>query len=124
MQVLERDRETKRQRETQKDRKYQKPTKGFSAVLGYTWKKGKCARMEHYTEGELTFLYDICCVSEDSEYSLYCEFFDAFIGEDQICFSQLENYIVQRGNPFNIENYCMQNLAVGSQDDEEAPKFQ
>lgn len=79
--------------------------------------------MEHYTKGQLTFLYDICCVSEDSEYSLYCEFFDAFIGEDQICFSQLENYIVQRGNPFNTENYCMQNLAVGSQDDEEAPKF-
>ena len=32
----------------------------------------------------------------------------------------LVNYVAQWGNPFNTENHCVQNLAVGSQLDKKA----
>ena len=43
------------------------------------------------------------CYLDESEYSLHHEISDAKTETDEICVSQLENYISQRGNPFNIE---------------------
>lgn len=51
---------------------------------------------------------------EESEYFLHHEISDAKTEADEICVSQLQNNISQRGNPFNIENEGTQSLAAGA----------
>ena len=68
-------------------------------------------------------MYDICCLDDESEYFLHHEISDAKTEADEICVSQLENYISQRGNPFNTENEGIQNLATGAQLDKKTSQF-
>ena len=68
-------------------------------------------------------MYDVCCFDDESEYSLHHEILDAKTEADEICVSQLENYISERGNPFNTENQGIQNLATGAQLDRKASEF-
>lgn len=94
---------------------YNKPAKGFSAIIGYTWKKENLLKWSIKHHEKWHFFYGICSFNEDNEYSLYCKFSDTIAEGDKICVSQLVNYVAQRGNPFNTENYCMHNFATGSQ---------
>ena len=51
----------------------------------------------HYEKRKVTnFLYDICCLDNESEYSLYRKTSDAKTEAGKICVRQLENYILQK----------------------------
>ena len=54
------------------------------------------------------------CLNNLSKYSLHHNILEAATKADEICGSQLENYISQRENRFNTDNQGIQNLATGA----------
>ena len=65
----------------------------------------------------------ICCLDDESVYFLHHKISDTKTEADEICRSQLKNFISQRGNPSNNENQGIQNLATGAQLDKKAFQF-
>ena len=94
-------------------KKYKKSAKGPSRIIWYTRRKESVLKWNiiHHEKRQFTdFLYYICCIDDESEYSLHHEISDAKTEADVICVSQLENYISHWGNPFNTENQGIKNL--------------
>ena len=52
--------------------------------------------MHHEKRQFTNFLYDICCLDNESKYSLHHKISDAKTEAGKICVSQLENYISQK----------------------------
>ena len=87
------------------EKEYNKSAKGPSGIIGYTRRKESVLKWNiiHH-ESDSSLISCICCLDDESEYSLHHEISDAKTQADEICVSLLENYISQRGNPFNTEN--------------------
>ena len=108
------------------EKEYNKSAKGPSGIIRYTRRKESVLKWNiiYHDKRQFTdFLYDICCLDDKSEYPLHHEISDAKTEADEICVSQPENYILQRGNPFNNENQGIQNLATGALLDKKASQF-
>ena len=100
------------------EKEYNKSAKGPSGIIGHTRRKESVLKWNiiHHEKRQFTdFLYDICCLDDESKYSLHHEISNAKTEADEICVSQPENYISQRGDPFNTKNQGIQNLATGTQ---------
>ena len=68
-------------------------------------------------------LCDICCLDDQCQYSPHNEISDAKTEADEICVSQLQNFISKWGSPFNTENQGIQQLATGTQLDKKGSQF-
>ena len=88
------------------EKEYSKSTKGPSGIIEYTWIKESVVKwniIQHEKPHFTDFKYGICCLNDENEHSVYHNILGTTIEVDEICLSQLENYISQRKNPFNIE---------------------
>ena len=80
--------------------------------------------MIHHEKRQFTnFLYGICSLNEESEYSLHHKFSEAITERDETCVNQLVEYISKYGNPFSTEDYDIQNLATVTQLDKKDSQF-
>lgn len=59
------------------------------------------------------FLKNLCCLNDDNEYSLHHEFSGATTEADERCVKQIVEYMMQRGNHFEISNDYLQNIVTG-----------
>ena len=99
------------------EKEYNKSTKGPSAVIGYTQRKESVRKWNIIRDSSL---YSTCSLNDKGEHSFYYEISEAATEADEICVSHPENYISQRGNPFNNENQVIQSFATGTQLDKKA----
>ena len=98
------------------EKAYNKPAKDHSGIIGITRKKEAVAKwsiIKHEKEQFTDLLYNLCSLDTDGEYSLHHEFSTAVTEADEICVTNIRNFVAQRENPFDTEYTTLKNVATG-----------
>ena len=88
------------------EKAYNKPAKSSAGIIGFTRRKEAVCKwnlIKHEKGKYRNFLYDICQMSDDDEYSLHHEFSERITLKDKASVAALMKNIKQRGNPFKLE---------------------
>ena len=88
------------------EKEYNKPAKGPSGIIGFTRRKEAVLKwdlIKHEKTKYRKFLYSTCFMNEYDEYNLHHEFSPTITETDIKSVSLIKEYILQRGNPFNLD---------------------
>lgn len=106
--------------------KYNKPAKSSSGIIGITRKKEAVCKwnlVKHEKSNYTSLLRDISGISHEDEYSLHHEFSQKRTETDKKCVKQVTSYMAERGNPFDVKEGLIKNLATGATLDDESSRF-
>ena len=109
------------------EKAYNKPAKSSSGIIGFTRRKEAVCKwnlIKHEKAKYKNFLYDVCNLDDNDEYSLHHEFSGRITKADTTSVAALMKNICQRGNPFDLSNpRGVMNIATGAVLTEEDEKF-
>ena len=108
------------------DSKYNKPAKVTLGIIAWTGKNEAVYKwnLMKYEKSSYTNLFcEISGINKEHEYFLHHEFSEQPTEVDKRCVSQLDSYIQERGNPFDIKEDATKNLETGTTLSDEATSF-
>ena len=109
------------------EKAYNKPAKSSAGIIGFTRRKEAVCKwnlIKHEKAKYRNFLYDVCQMDDDDEYSLHYEFSERITRNDNTSVAALIKNIRQRGNPFDLEQpRRIMNIATGAVLEKEHEEF-
>ena len=99
------------------EKAYSQPAKSFAGIIGLTWKEAVCQwnLTKHEKAKYWNFMNTVCQMDEDDGYSLHYEISDRITKADKHSIAVLMKNVLQRGNPFNLEQpKRIMNIATGA----------
>ena len=102
------------------EKTYSKTAKGPSGVIGITKTKEAVLKwniLKHMKTKYTYFLYDVCNMSDDDEYSIHHEFSSSETALDELQVQQIFSSISKYGNPFDLGSSSIKNLVTCSEVD-------
>ena len=107
------------------EKAYNKPAKSSAGIIGFTRRKEAVCKwklIKHEKAKYQNFMNTVCQMDENDEYSLHYEFSDRITKADKHSVAALMKNVLQRGNPFNLEQpKGIMNITIGAivENDEE-----
>ena len=99
------------------EKAYNKPAKDCSGIIGVTRKKeeavAKGAWLNMKNNNSQIF-YMIILLTTNDQYSLHHKFSQTITKFDENCVNQILDFVLQRGNPFNIDSKQVKNIVTGT----------
>ena len=111
------------------EKAYNKPAKSSAGIIGFTRRKEAVCKwnlIKHEKEKYRSFLYDVCQMNDDDEYSLHYEYSEKITMKDKVNVEALIKNIKQRGNPFDLDQSRgrgIMNIATGALLEKEKEHF-
>ena len=109
------------------EKAYNKPAKSSAGIIGFTRRKEAVCKwniIKHEKGKYRNFLYDVCQLDDDDEYSLHHEFSHRVTKKDNENVAALVKNISQRGNPFDLgQPKGIMNIATGAVLEKEDEQF-
>ena len=100
------------------EKAYNKQAKSSAGIIGFARQKEAVCKwnlIKHEKAKYKNFLYDVCQMNDDDEYSLHYEFSEKITLKDNVSVAALIKNIQQRGNPFDLEqSRGIMNIATGA----------
>ena len=88
------------------EKAYSKPAKSSAGIIGFTRRKKVVCKwnlIKHDKAKYRNFMNTVCQMDEDHEHSLDYEYSDRITKADKFGIAALVKNVLQRGNPFNLE---------------------
>ena len=102
------------------EKTYSKTAKGPSGVIRIAKTKEAVLKwniLKHMKMKYTYFLYDVCNMSDDDEYSIHHEFSSSETALDELQVQQIFSSISKYGNPFDLGSSSIKNLVTCSEVD-------
>ena len=107
-------------------KQYNKPAKSQLGVIGFPRRKEAVCKwniIKHEKSRYTEFMYRHCGLDADDEYSTHHQFSPSTTKRDQETVQQMKDYILERGNPFDMSQNSIVNICTGVQLDSETSEF-
>ena len=108
------------------EKEYNKPAEGQGGITGFSRRKEAVAQWNiiKHEKAKLTkHLWELCCLTEEDEYSLHHVLSTTLIEADEECVEHIVNYIAVWNNPFDTTTSTVTNIVTGKETDAETASF-